>query len=97
MYATIFGLQLYAMSKLNRTITRALEKAATTEKRLSVLAGYHSTSFSRFKQDVRDATPAAARALAGALRKRAELFNKLADQLEDAAREAEPEGSHGET
>jgi hypothetical protein len=73
------------MKKLNRIIARALEKAAVSETELSEEAGYHATSFSRFKQGVRDATPAAACALANALRKRAQSLLRLADELESAA------------
>ncbi len=79
------GSSLLAMKKLNRIIARALEKAAVTEGQLSEEAGYHATSFVRYKIGARNATPEAARALAQALRRRAELLLKLADRLMGAA------------
>ena len=83
--ATLVGSSLTAMKKINRIIARALEKAAVAERQLAEDAGYHGTSFVRYKIGVRNATPAAARALAGVLRRRAELLLKLADQLDEAA------------
>ena len=73
------------MKQLNRIIARVLDKAGVSETQLSEEAGYHAKSFARFKIGARDATPAAARALARALRRRAGLLVKLADQLERAA------------
>ena len=89
--ANVCGSSMLAMRRLNRIIARALERAAVSEGQLSEEAGYHVTSFVRYKIGARDATRAAAQALAKALRRRAELLLKLADQLDDAA-EPEEEG-----
>jgi hypothetical protein len=51
--------------------------------------GYHEKSFARFKIGARNATPAAARALADALRQRADLLMKLAYRLDRAANKEE--------
>ncbi len=82
--ATQSGSKLHAMKKLNRIIARALEEAAVTQGELSEEAGYHLSSFVRYKIGIRNATPAAARALAQALRRRAKLLLKLADRLDKA-------------
>ncbi len=83
------GVRFVAMKRLNRIIARALEKTAVSERRLSEEAGYHTTSFPRYKVGDRDATPTAARALAEVLRQRAELLLKLVDQLNRAADQKE--------
>ncbi len=79
------------MKRLNRIIARALEKAAASEGKLAEEAGYHETSFVRYKMGIRNATPTAARALARVLRRRGKLLLKLADQLDRAARSQERE------
>jgi ribosome-binding protein aMBF1 (putative translation factor) len=71
--------------KLQHTIRKALERASVSEGQLSQEAGYHPTSLSRIKIGARDATPDAAQALAEALRARAKLLERLADDLEGAA------------
>ncbi len=73
------------MRKLNRVVKDVIEEAAASERDLSLEAGYDATSFTRYKGGHRNATPAAARALAGALRRRANLLNVLAHKLETAA------------
>jgi hypothetical protein len=89
LYAKDGGSKLVAMRQLNRVIAQVLEKAAVSEGQLSEEAGYHEKSFARFKIGVRNATPAAARALADALRQRADLLMKLADRLDRAANKEE--------
>ncbi len=79
------GVRFVAMKRLNRVIALALEKTAVSERRLSEEAGYHPTSFPRYKVGARNATPAAARALAEVLRRRAALLLKLVGELNRAA------------
>ena len=87
--ATPPGIIFVAMKRLNRIIARALEKAAVSERRLSEEAGYHPTSFPRYKVGARDATPTAARALAEVLRRRAKLLLEFADRLDRSADQEE--------
>ena len=79
------GIRLVDMRKLNRIIARALDKTAVSQRQLSEEAGYHSSTFPRYKVGARGATPSAARAFARVLRRRAEILLKLADQLDKAA------------
>ena len=83
------GITFNAMKKLNRVVARVLEQASVSEYQLSEEAGYHRSTFPRYKIGARDATPEAARALSAALRKRARLLEKLADQLERATQREE--------
>ena len=83
------GIKFSAMKKLNRVVARVLEQASVSEYELSEEAGYHRSTFPRYKIGHRAASPEAVRAFAVALRKRARLLEKLADQLDRAAEREE--------
>lgn len=75
------------MSKrLNELMHRALDEAAVSIRELAEEAGYHWTTFAKYREGTRDPTPDAAIALAQVLRKRGRKYLDLADRLERLAR-----------
>ena len=72
--------------RLNQLMHRATEGAAVSIRKLAEEAGYHWTTFAKYREGTREVTPEAALALAKVLRRRGRKYLELADRLERLAR-----------
>ncbi len=72
--------------RLNQLMHRAMEGGAVSIRELAEEAGYHWTTFAKYREGTREPTPDAALALAKVLRRRGRNLAKLADRLEKLAR-----------
>jgi SOS-response transcriptional repressor LexA len=72
--------------RLKELMFRATEEAAVSIVQLAQEAGYHWTTFAKYREGTREPTAEAAAALAKVLRRRGRRLLDLADRLEKLAR-----------